>query len=424
MEEVNIRYQEMPVPVAAPVLQPGKFDILCGKGKKCVGHIGSRRFRAVIESYRQRYSLTKTKYEKMMITKEVVERLQKENCRFLKYDASTMVWEELLTMAARDKVGHALRFANRTTPRRKKNPSKTEGDTSIDSWKSLEGKSSVPSPPTSPPRSPEVFGGDNGGSSSQPFNNSNATEEAPCSVTLIDNIELASFVFGHTDDSEEPTTFLPSNPPTHTQDASISTMVSIGEEPEDKVFVLGQQCWSPLQTGREMPGAHPCTQGLLLAQPSQEPPVCIISPQLSDSTGIAANLFDPSSPVAPVETMYSSTSTAGTVQMATIAKIPSILPLQTQDAAMLTMPPIPPARALAKDHNLKDIVFADHQSMHCSLQSRNRDLAGAQKDAPPQPTPQVDAPPESLVDVLPLLWEPVMEWDLEAGVTPAFYASL
>ncbi|CAB9528680.1 expressed unknown protein [Seminavis robusta] len=308
MEEVNIRYQEMPVPVAAPVLQPGKFDILCGKGKKCVGHIGSRRFRAVIESYRQRYSLTKTKYEKMMITKEVVERLQKENCRFLKYDASTMVWEELLTMAARDKVGHALRFANRTTPRRKKNPSKTEGDTNIDSWKSLEGKSSVPSPPTSPPPPPEVFGDDNGGPSSQPFKNSNATEEAPCSVTLIDNIELASFVFSHTDDSEEPTTFLPSNPPTHTQDASISTMVSIGEEPEDKVFMLGQQRWSPLQTGREMPGAHPCTQGLLLAQPSQVSPVCIISPQLSDSTGIAANLFDPSLPVAPVALRFSITS--------------------------------------------------------------------------------------------------------------------
>lgn len=100
---------------------PRRKDILCGKGKLCVGHIGSRLFRAVIESYRHRYSLTKSKYEKMMITKAIYERFAHESCRFLKFNDSTMVWEELSAMAARDKVGHALRFANRSKRRKTKN---------------------------------------------------------------------------------------------------------------------------------------------------------------------------------------------------------------------------------------------------------------------------------------------------------------
>ena len=130
--------------------------------KQCVAHVGSVRFRSIIESYRTRYAASLTKFDKMQITKEIYETLS-QTSRFLKYNTKENVWEEVRTvhssfgglcmcwlclllhpflasslqtpvshcpsltfswtvcvassqispMAARDKCGHALRFANR-----------------------------------------------------------------------------------------------------------------------------------------------------------------------------------------------------------------------------------------------------------------------------------------------------------------------
>jgi len=61
--------------------------------------------------YRTRYRTLQTKYDKMQITKEIYETLC-QTSRFLKYNDEEKVWEEISPLAARDKVGHALRFAN------------------------------------------------------------------------------------------------------------------------------------------------------------------------------------------------------------------------------------------------------------------------------------------------------------------------
>ncbi|CAB9528681.1 expressed unknown protein [Seminavis robusta] len=268
--EPSTTTQEQP----AAVLQPRKFDILCGKGKKCVAHIGSRRFRAVIESYRQRYSLTKTKYEKMMITKEVVERLQKENCRFLKYDASTMVWEELPTMAARDKVGHALRFANRTTPRRQKNLSKLEGDTSIDSWESLEEDSSSSS------SSDEEAAPKDSGLPTLDKPSLNILEEnqfAPFfSVTPVDTHTSTSLVWSH---EVQPNTTLQSIPLTETPGTAMLSLTApspvpttIAGFPQDRF--AGQEGTPVSQPKRD---ASAVVQQVSLGQRTQH--VCV-SPEL------------------------------------------------------------------------------------------------------------------------------------------------
>jgi len=46
----------------------------------------------------------------MMITKEIYESVYDAKAsRFLKYNSEARQWEELSTMQARDKVGHALR---------------------------------------------------------------------------------------------------------------------------------------------------------------------------------------------------------------------------------------------------------------------------------------------------------------------------
>ena len=42
-------------------VEPQAMDILCGKSKRCVDHGGSRRFRTVIECYREKYQQALTK---------------------------------------------------------------------------------------------------------------------------------------------------------------------------------------------------------------------------------------------------------------------------------------------------------------------------------------------------------------------------
>lgn len=91
--------------------QPGDDDILCGKDRACALHKGSQRFRAVIDSYRATYQKASTKYDKMCITKEIYEVLSQKS-RFLKYNDKEKLWEEITPLQGRDKIGHALRFAN------------------------------------------------------------------------------------------------------------------------------------------------------------------------------------------------------------------------------------------------------------------------------------------------------------------------
>ncbi|CAB9514924.1 expressed unknown protein [Seminavis robusta] len=88
-------------------------DILCGKEKACVSHPGSINFRAVIDKFAPKYQEAITKQEKMNVTKEIYESLGSQNSRFLKYNAKAKAWEELTSLLARDKISHALRFANR-----------------------------------------------------------------------------------------------------------------------------------------------------------------------------------------------------------------------------------------------------------------------------------------------------------------------
>ena len=101
------------------VQKPDASDILCGKDKHCVSHEGSVRFRGIIDKYRDRYNSDSTsKQEKMDITKEIVAILTGEGCRFLKYDFIKAGWRPLSVLASRDKVSHALRFAQLKEHRR------------------------------------------------------------------------------------------------------------------------------------------------------------------------------------------------------------------------------------------------------------------------------------------------------------------
>lgn len=64
------------------------------KSRDCVNHLGSRRYRDYIESYRERYSDANTKYEKMVIIKEIYHNLS-PTCRFLRFSKTHGIWEEV-----------------------------------------------------------------------------------------------------------------------------------------------------------------------------------------------------------------------------------------------------------------------------------------------------------------------------------------
>lgn len=80
-------------------------------------HEGSRRFRTVIECYKTQYQQSLTKFDKTSVTREIYDALCGVGSRFLKYHAALGMWEEVTPTAARDKIGHALRFANRSNRR-------------------------------------------------------------------------------------------------------------------------------------------------------------------------------------------------------------------------------------------------------------------------------------------------------------------
>ena len=88
----------------------------------CSQHTGSKRFRKIIEQHRRQYQEAPTKFEKMAVTRTLYENLKRTN-RFLKLNEETGLWEDISALAARDKVGHALRFANRGNKNSKKSTS-------------------------------------------------------------------------------------------------------------------------------------------------------------------------------------------------------------------------------------------------------------------------------------------------------------
>lgn len=91
--------------------EPLPDDILCGKDKRCMTHKGSLFFKGLIDAHVVPYREASSRQSKMEVTKTVFDMLQSR--RFLKWNDKTKQWEVLHPLSIRDKIGHALRFANR-----------------------------------------------------------------------------------------------------------------------------------------------------------------------------------------------------------------------------------------------------------------------------------------------------------------------
>lgn len=102
----------MTAPTSSPSVDgiaPTELDILCGKTKFIINHPGTIRYNKIVDSFTQRYIQAETKFDKMGVTKSLHDYL-KTTSRFLKQNSEGQ-WEEITPLAARDKIGHALRFA-------------------------------------------------------------------------------------------------------------------------------------------------------------------------------------------------------------------------------------------------------------------------------------------------------------------------
>lgn len=86
---------------------PKKDDILCGQSRLCASHSGNRHFQKVLNEYAEKYQRATSKQQKMIMTKEIVDLIHETGGKFIKCRDGT--WEEISTVAARDKVSHALR---------------------------------------------------------------------------------------------------------------------------------------------------------------------------------------------------------------------------------------------------------------------------------------------------------------------------
>lgn len=91
---------------------PGVYDVLCGRGKFSLTHVGNRRFRVRLATHLDKYLGLKGKAAKSDYLTMIVQGIRSCGGRFLKKNRSSGLWEDIGDKLAREKVGHALRDAH------------------------------------------------------------------------------------------------------------------------------------------------------------------------------------------------------------------------------------------------------------------------------------------------------------------------
>jgi len=81
---------------------------------------GNKRFRDVVLESLEDYKNATSRYEKSIVVKAIMDKIQSEGGRFLKHNQSAGRWIELTEQRAKEKVAHAVRDAAATIDNRKK----------------------------------------------------------------------------------------------------------------------------------------------------------------------------------------------------------------------------------------------------------------------------------------------------------------
>jgi hypothetical protein len=117
---------------------PGPFDVICGRGRPYQEHHGNKRLHAIVAVHKPRYFISK-RHEKKGIAEMIVSSIKNDGTqpgRFLKRtdDDNDVVWEEVSSKNAREKVSHVLRFKGRNSQ-----PSMTEASSQSDGASGIPG---------------------------------------------------------------------------------------------------------------------------------------------------------------------------------------------------------------------------------------------------------------------------------------------
>jgi hypothetical protein len=110
----------------APIV-PSRLDILCGRHREALNHIGNKHFRSVVTKHREEYQGAQSREEKTQIADAIINSIYERQGRFLKRDDETKLWHNVTRDYAHEKVAHALRSKkdpNEKRPRKKRAVSK------------------------------------------------------------------------------------------------------------------------------------------------------------------------------------------------------------------------------------------------------------------------------------------------------------
>lgn len=95
---------EMP-PVSS---EPGEYDVLFGRGKRCQDHAGTKYMRHIADMHRTTYNEA-DRDDKTEMTWNIVKTIKANGGRFLKFAKESNSWVEVSGDVARKKVAHAMR---------------------------------------------------------------------------------------------------------------------------------------------------------------------------------------------------------------------------------------------------------------------------------------------------------------------------
>jgi hypothetical protein len=101
-----------------PGYSPTEMDVCCGRGKCNWNHPGNIKFRNLIQSSVELYTLAPTKSKKTAVVVSLVDGIRAQGGCFLKQNSSGN-WFDIGDQQARDKVGHSLRDQANSQARQK-----------------------------------------------------------------------------------------------------------------------------------------------------------------------------------------------------------------------------------------------------------------------------------------------------------------
>lgn len=92
-----------------PDFAPGKFTVLCGRGKVCSSAPGNKHLKSLVQTYLTPYSNAKNKIEKTAIVSAIVDSVRKEDSGVFVRQEKDGVWWEVEDSFAREKIGCIFR---------------------------------------------------------------------------------------------------------------------------------------------------------------------------------------------------------------------------------------------------------------------------------------------------------------------------